>query len=198
VVSGAAGSGGGNAFSSVLLNAFSSFNTTITQSTMASHGHGITTSFNPTVMTSSGTGESFAGGSQGTHQGLGGALSINSAGGDGAHAHVVQLNVQYVDLILASKDCRSERSPVLLRVHFCDWRGSCAAPRNGVATHLSRLQLRTVYPKKQSQKASSQQPLIDIVTPTIWKNRRSPTERNFFMKIFCALHEICDTQDSSR
>jgi hypothetical protein len=104
VVSGTASSGGANAFSSVLTNAFSSANTTITQSTMASHSHGITTVSNPTIMTTAGTGESFAAGSSGTHQGLGAVISINSAGGDGAHAHVVQLNVQYVDLILASKD----------------------------------------------------------------------------------------------
>ena len=32
-----------------------------------------------------------------------GMPSMNTAGGDGAHAHAVQLNVQYVDLIIASK-----------------------------------------------------------------------------------------------
>jgi hypothetical protein len=34
---------------------------------------------------------------------IAGMTNMNTAGGDGAHAHAVQLNVQYVDLIIASK-----------------------------------------------------------------------------------------------
>lgn len=98
VVSGTASSGGSNAFSTVLSGAFSSFNTTISQSTMASHTHPVGTAALAGLNNNNG-------GGGGAFSAMGGSVpSTSSAGGDGAHAHAVQLNVAYVDLILASKD----------------------------------------------------------------------------------------------
>ena len=50
---------------------------------------------------------------------IAGMTNMNTAGGDGAHAHAVQLNVQYVDLLLAkaeAKKHRAETSPARLEV----------------------------------------------------------------------------------
>jgi hypothetical protein len=96
VVSGTASSGGATAFTSVFNKSFSSGNTTITQSTMASHTHG------HNANTQNG-GDTTPGGTfplPATQ-----AATINSTGGDGAHSHTYFVpNIQYVDLILASKD----------------------------------------------------------------------------------------------
>jgi hypothetical protein len=92
VVSGAASSGGTNAFSSVMAQTVVG-NTTITQSTMASHTHGTNAGIASGGVASTG----FSLGA------IGGATN-NSTGGDGAHNHTVNFNVAYVDLILAAKD----------------------------------------------------------------------------------------------
>jgi hypothetical protein len=95
VVSGAAGSGGSFAFSTVLVNAVAVSNTTIVTATMPSHQH----SHNANINNS---GASVAAGSNPVTSG--GSATINANGGDGAHNHAFQLNVQYVDLIICSKD----------------------------------------------------------------------------------------------
>jgi hypothetical protein len=96
VVSGTASSGGSGAFSSNFNNALSTANTTITNSTAPSHAH----SYN-TVTFPGGSGPPGSGGA--TTISSGGATT-GSIGSDGAHNHAFQLNVAYVDLILASKD----------------------------------------------------------------------------------------------
>jgi hypothetical protein len=96
VVSGAASSGGSNAFSTVMAQTVVG-NTTITQSTMASHGH-----TNNAPANSSGGGITGGGAFQVNQTGAG--ATINSTGGDGAHNHTISLNIQYVDLIICSKD----------------------------------------------------------------------------------------------
>jgi hypothetical protein len=98
VVSGTAGSGGTNAFSTVNNQTVTVNNTTITQSTMASHAHTVSEYNN--------------GGSAGiTTGGVAQAITpqpvgTSSVGGDGAHSHGITIDfaVQFVDLILAAKD----------------------------------------------------------------------------------------------
>jgi hypothetical protein len=94
VVSGAASSGGTNAFSTVMAQTVVG-NTTITQSTMASHGHSYNQSSGNSVV-QSGTGILVA-----NNVATG---STGSIGGDVAHNHTINFSVAYVDLILASKD----------------------------------------------------------------------------------------------
>jgi hypothetical protein len=94
VVSGAASSGGAVAFSSALSSQAVS-NTTITQSTMASHAHNYTNgAFGSNNYA---TGSGFAENNSTTSQ-------TSSIGGDQPHNHTINLNVLYVDLIIASKD----------------------------------------------------------------------------------------------
>jgi hypothetical protein len=95
VVSGAASSGGTNAFSTQFGSTLAVSNTTITQSTMASHTHG------HNANTQNG-GSTTPGGSFPVVSTQ--AATINSTGGDGAHNHLIALPVQYVDLIICSKD----------------------------------------------------------------------------------------------
>jgi hypothetical protein len=99
VVSGAASSGGTTSFSAFSSQTVSVNNTTITQSSMASHGH----SFNSMQP---------GGGGAGITTG-GVALPIvdtgantASTGGDGPHSHgiTIAMAIQYVDMILAQKD----------------------------------------------------------------------------------------------
>jgi hypothetical protein len=99
VVSGTASSGGTNSFSSVMAaNGSVIANTTITQSTMASHTH--TTTY-PIP----------GGGSTFNDPGTGAATNATvagpntgSIGGDGPHNHSITLAIQYVDLIIATRD----------------------------------------------------------------------------------------------
>lgn len=93
VVSGTASSGGSNSFTTAMVNAFNSGATTLTTSQIPSHTH------------------SSASGSSINAEGPGGApISVaqagtsGSAGTGGSHTHTVQLNVQYVDVIIATKD----------------------------------------------------------------------------------------------
>jgi len=97
VVSGAAAFGGTNAFSTVNNQSVSVNNTTITQSTMASHTH-----TNNAVTASRG----LNGGNGAAFTATENGASINSTGSDGAHTHGINIEfaVQYVDLILAMKD----------------------------------------------------------------------------------------------
>jgi hypothetical protein len=97
VVSGAASSGGTNAFSAVLNTTVSVGNTTITQSTMASHAHTVP------IENATGTGSTVIPPGSNPVGSLGNA-STGSIGGDGSHNHTLALAIAYVDLILAAKD----------------------------------------------------------------------------------------------
>jgi hypothetical protein len=95
VVSGAASSGGTAAFSSVFGQTLTQ-NTTIGVSTMASHNHpGSNINSDNSSTTTPGGGFSIPNPASG---------SIASQGGDGAHQHAIEFRVQYVDLIICSKD----------------------------------------------------------------------------------------------
>jgi hypothetical protein len=94
VVSGAASFGGTRAFSTVMAQTVVG-NTTITQSTMASHTH--TSNANEANGASTSPGGTFPVVSTQ-------AATIDAIGGNGAHTHSVLMNIQYVDLIIASKD----------------------------------------------------------------------------------------------
>jgi hypothetical protein len=98
VVSGTAGSGGTNAFSTVNNQTVSVNNTTITQSTMASHTHGVP---------QGGVSGEFGSGTAGNlvSQALN-SQTTSSVGGDSPHSHgiTIAFAVKYVDLILAAKD----------------------------------------------------------------------------------------------
>jgi hypothetical protein len=94
VVSGAAGSGGTNAFSTVNNQTVSVNNHTITQAEMASHTH----SYLPP--------QGQAGNSSGYAGYLSGSGNTGSAGSDTAHSHGITISfaVQYVDVIVATRD----------------------------------------------------------------------------------------------
>ena len=111
VVTGTAGSGGTTAFTSVFTNqtptitlsGLSAAATTLAVSQMPSHKHALT---DPVV----GSGNAYPAGSGGVNGTLG---ETQSSGGGGSHSHsvsgsasssTVTLNVQYVDLIIASKN----------------------------------------------------------------------------------------------
>lgn len=94
VVSGAAGSGGTNAFSAALNGARVVGNTTITQATMPSHSHA--GALNTGAAYNSPGGATNVAGNATTNTG--------STGGDGTHAHAFNIDVQFVDLIICAKD----------------------------------------------------------------------------------------------
>jgi hypothetical protein len=96
VVSGAASYGGTNAFSTVNNQSPSVGNTTISVSTMGSHTHPYTS---PAPGAGTGTTPNY-------FDSAIAAASTGSIGGDGAHNHPITIAfaVQYVDLIIASKD----------------------------------------------------------------------------------------------
>lgn len=112
VVSGTASSGGTTAFTTVFTNqtptittsGLSAGATTLSTSQMPSHIHNI-------KIGSAGYGPSFAPG--GTYGGFGDSGAMQATGGSGSHSHsisgsatasAITLNVQYVDLIIASKN----------------------------------------------------------------------------------------------
>lgn len=95
VVSGAAGSGGSNAFSAALNSARVVGNTTITQATMPSHSHSYLVGAAANVIQSNNSFPALTN-SVGANTG--------SAGSDGTHAHAYNIDVQFVDLIICSKD----------------------------------------------------------------------------------------------
>jgi hypothetical protein len=98
VTSGAGGgAGGANPFSSVMAQTVTG-NTTISGSTMPSHNH------------TGGSNIGYSGGAYWTGFDTGGlgplvyAVPSDYSGGGAAHNHPITMNVQYIDLILASKD----------------------------------------------------------------------------------------------
>ncbi len=97
IVSGTVSTGGSNAFSTAFNSSNVVGNTTITTTTMPSHSHGHN-------MPSSGDGGGITGGGAFHVNQWGAAGTINNNGSDGAHNHAYNINVQYVDFIIASKD----------------------------------------------------------------------------------------------
>lgn len=93
VVSGSASSGGVQPFSTVF-GRVTTDPTTITQSTMASHAH-FFTGFNS---------GSINGAPVAATGGKAPEYLTTSAGGDGAHVHGMDIRVQYVDVILATRN----------------------------------------------------------------------------------------------
>jgi hypothetical protein len=93
IVSGTASSGGSSAFSTVF-GKTATDPTTLTTSEMPSHNHPGTYFDTPT------------GGSTGNLYGGGGstAFAVPSQGGGGSHGHGMDIRVQYVDVIIATKD----------------------------------------------------------------------------------------------
>ena len=109
VVSGTASSGGSVAFSTVMsstrsvnTSGLSAGATTLSTTQIPSHAHGIAMGDSNTITGSSTRSASFG---QNLYTG-----STNNAGGGGSHSHslsgsaVVDLSVQYVDVIIATKD----------------------------------------------------------------------------------------------
>lgn len=97
VVSGTASSGGTNSFTTALVNSIAESGAVgdhqLTVAEMPAHSHVIQSASNTTT-----------GGFQSTGNVATTDNSTDSTGGDGTHSHTLQLNVQYVDLIIASKD----------------------------------------------------------------------------------------------
>lgn len=112
VVSGTAGSGGTTAFTSVFVNqAPATGATTLSTTQMPSHAHSLNSLIMIAAQGYSGLGQGVAGGSAYPIVGIlgdtGAGTSTGSNGSSGSHTHpggTVTLNVQYVDLIIASKD----------------------------------------------------------------------------------------------
>ncbi len=95
VVSGAAGSGGATAFSSVFGSGKVSGSHTLTEAEMPAHTHNAGTS------NSAATGDTAP---QNFRNTATGNLATSSTGGSGGHTHTLSLDLQFVDLIIASKD----------------------------------------------------------------------------------------------
>jgi hypothetical protein len=104
VVSGTASSGGTNAFSSVngATAAFvNGHQLTVTE--MPSHSHGATQINGAGVLYSGGGTQGYASGTSAS-EAITIGFSINNTGGDGTHSHTLNMAIQYVDLIICSKD----------------------------------------------------------------------------------------------
>jgi hypothetical protein len=95
VVSGTASSGGTNAFSAMLNSTQTVANTTITVATMPSHSH----STNATLQSSNQSDLT-----PGSINSANGTATVFANGSDGPHNHTFNLAIQYVDLIICSKD----------------------------------------------------------------------------------------------
>lgn len=100
VVSGTASSGGATAFTSVFGSGKSTSAFTLTTGEIPSHTHSVTPS---TSSTGQATNTITAAGNPGTVIGNA-AYTANATGSGGSHAHTLSLDLQYVDLIIATKD----------------------------------------------------------------------------------------------
>jgi hypothetical protein len=100
VVSGAGGvAGGTNSFSSVMAQTVVG-STTISSGTMPSHTHNI---YNDSTFAANATTASGGGATRMEVNNIKGTAS-GSAGSDGAHNHTITMAIQYIDVILASKN----------------------------------------------------------------------------------------------
>ena len=94
VVSGTASSGGSNAFSTVMAQTVVG-NTTLSTAQMPSHTHPFTATVGQQAANTAGCNQ---GGS------TPGSSNTGAQGGGGAHNHAITMDIQYVDLIIASKN----------------------------------------------------------------------------------------------
>jgi len=113
VVSGTAGSGGTNAFSTVMAQTVVG-NTTISIATMPSHGHPVGGAGNNPLYGTSGSGGVGVGGSFG----LSNAFTVDPNGGGGSHNHTVSLNSRSLILKSAVTDWKVHgAAEVLVDLH---------------------------------------------------------------------------------
>lgn len=96
IVSGAAGTGGSNAFSTVNAQTVVG-NTTLTTTQIPSHTHGYTAG-GAAMGTPYDAGVTFTPGAPGA------AATTGAAGGGGSHNHTITFNILYVDAIICQKD----------------------------------------------------------------------------------------------
>lgn len=96
IVSGAAGTGGSNAFSTVNAQTVVG-NTTLTTTQIPSHTHGYTAG-------GASTGVQYDPGTSITPGAPGAAATTGATGGGGAHNHTITFNILYVDAIICQKD----------------------------------------------------------------------------------------------
>jgi hypothetical protein len=97
VVSGSASSGGTNSFSTVMAQTTVG-NTTLSNSTVPAHSHTIN------VDNTSGTAGGLTTWVLGASLAAGGTQTSSSSGSGGAHNHTITMSIQYVDVIIATKD----------------------------------------------------------------------------------------------
>lgn len=97
VVSGAAGSGGGQSFTTALVNTVTVSSHTVSSFEMPGHTHS-------TFSMVSGSQKPNGTGTQPYDSTTPSGTTTGSTGGDGGHTHPLTLNVHYVDIIIASKD----------------------------------------------------------------------------------------------
>lgn len=100
VVSGSASSGGVQTFSTVFSRTVTDAYT-LTQTDMPSHGHPNNQTFRTAAVSGNGNYPEAGDSSSGVYQAAG---QTAAAGGNGAHGHGIDIRVQYVDIIIASKD----------------------------------------------------------------------------------------------
>jgi hypothetical protein len=95
VVSGTAANGGNTLFTAALVNSRTTGAYTLSTSEIPSHSHNI--GYLP-------AGGSINGFDISAYYSMTSAMNTTSAGGGGSHSHTYQLDVQYVDIIIATKD----------------------------------------------------------------------------------------------
>ncbi len=101
VVSGTASSGGSSAFSTVFGNTLTGAHT-LTTGEMPSHSHSVS---GTTYGTASGTAnQSVVGGGSGSSGNFTTSIAADATGSGGSHTHAMDIRVQYVDVIIATKD----------------------------------------------------------------------------------------------
>jgi hypothetical protein len=104
VVSGTGGvAGGTNAFSTVMAQTVVG-NTTLSTTTMATHTHPITTSYDLVAATYLGGGSAGYGTGSSDVQHIFTSFAISNAGGGSPHNHGITMDIQYIDIILATKN----------------------------------------------------------------------------------------------
>jgi len=96
VVSGSASNGGAQSFTTVFGSGKSTASHTLSTPQMPSHAHGTVPGWSTRLTTGGSSPPSYSRGA--------GSRGTNSAGGSGSHSHSLSLDIQYVDVIIASKD----------------------------------------------------------------------------------------------